>query len=181
MSITGFNINGNIEKYDYNSLDNTPDISGGGSGEEWIELLTTVLTEDVAYVELVAPDDKKYKKLHILLGTVGAGLSTASKILVMGSNDNYFSENVHTLAMTNGTVNTWSYPTFTIEKGELFSIGLSCNGGSNGKYINAVYMSGVGNSILPNNGGWRKIRIQPQSADVVFKAGVKIYAWGVYE
>lgn len=35
MSIKGFNINGNVEKYDYNSLDNIPESGGSSGGSEW--------------------------------------------------------------------------------------------------------------------------------------------------
>ena len=190
LSIKGFNINGNVEKYDYNSLENIPDISGGGStNEEWVELLNTTLAEDVAYVDLVAPDGKMFKKLHILVDTDKYGLSTASKILVKGTKSVAFNgNNGELLAITTGTVNTWGYPTFIIEKGALFPLVYVTQGTTNGGNVTPVYMGGVGQNNVNgadvrfiNNGSWKTIRIQPYTADVVFKAGVTFYAWGVYE
>lgn len=184
MSITGFNINGNVEKYDYNSLDNTPDISGGSS-EEWVELLNTTLAEDVAYIDIVAPDGKKLKKLHIYISTNSAGLSAASKISILATSSVEFNgSNTQRMTVTSSTINTWNYPVFIIEKGALFPIVFSSQGNVNGYSSSAIYMGGVGQNNRYNQyniGPWKTIRIQPETADVIFKAGVKIYAWGVYE
>ena len=164
----------------------TAPIGGGSTNEEWIELLKTTLTDDVAYVDLVAPDGKRFSKIHILIDTGSAGLSTASNILVKGVQGNWFDGgNQEYLTKTQGTVSTWAYPIFMIEKGELFPIAYSSNGAINGLSSVPIYMGGVGqnNNIFNtrNNGLWKTIRIQPQTANVVFKAGVSIYAWGVYE
>lgn len=51
MSIKGFKINGNVEKYDYNSLENLPDLSGG-STKEWELIRTVVLEEDVQLISI---------------------------------------------------------------------------------------------------------------------------------
>lgn len=184
MSIKGFNINGNVEKYDYESLDNIPDVSGSG-GEEWVELLNSALAEDVAYVDLIAPDDKKFKKLHIQVHTVGVGLSASSKIIVKGkAHIGFDNSNGEGLVVTNGTVNTWAYPTFIIEKGEFFPLAFATNGAVNGSTSAPLYMGGAAQNNIynyKNNGPWKIIRIQPQTAGVVFKKGISIYAWGVYE
>jgi hypothetical protein len=161
----------------------------GGSEEEWVELLNTRLAEDVAYVDLVAPDNKKFKKLHIFISTLDAGLSAASKILVKGNATAWLNgSNGEPLTITSGTVNTYAYPVFIIEKGALFPVAFSTMGAINGTVSAYVSMGGVGqnNSLgqdarFINNGPWKIIRIQPQTANVVFKAGVSIYAWGVYE
>ncbi len=158
--------------------------ASGGSEEEWVELLNTTLTEDVAYVDLAAPDGKKFKKIHIHVNTGDAGLSAASKICIKGGYNAWLESNQNYLTITASTVNTWAYPTFIIEKGALFPIAFSSQGAYDARTATTVLMGGVGLSQkynTPNNGGWKVIRIQPQTADVVFKAGVAIYAWGVYE
>jgi hypothetical protein len=183
MSIKGFEINGNIEKIDYDSLDNLPTIP---ASEECVELLNTTLTEDVAYVDLVAPEGKMFKKIHIHIQTNAVGLSASSKILILGNNANSFTgSNREYLTVTNAVVGTWAYPVFIIEKGELFPVALATNGVVNGSQSTSVYMGGVGQNnryyYYNDIGPWKLIRIKPQTADVVFKAGVSIYAWGVYE
>ena len=166
------------------------DIEGGSSsGEEWVELLNTATEAETAYVDLVAPDDKKFKKIHILMSTGDAGLSTASKILVKGSkNAGFDGSNSEKLTTTSNTVNTNGYPVFIIEKGALFPLAYSAAGSIHGDYTSPIYMGGVAQLVstnkdprFVNNGPWKIIRIQPYAADVVFNAGVKIYAWGVYE
>ena len=187
-------VNGsNIKTINGKSILGSGDLSivGGGSssGEEWVELLKATLEEDTAYVDLVAEDDKKFKKVHIFISTETAGLSAASKILIKGSkNASFGGSNSDSLTITSGTVNTWGYPTFIIEKGKLFPIAFSTIGAINGTSCAAVHMGGIGQNHSQNtdlryinNGPWKIIRIQPNTVDVVFKAGVKIYVWGVYE
>ncbi len=162
---------------------------GSSSGEEWVEILDTTLTEDVAYVDLVAEDGKMFKKLHILVATGSAGLSTGSKILIKGTKTkNFEGSNSENLTITSGIVNTWGYPIFIIEKGALFPITLTSMGTTNGTNSTPVSIGGTGqnhslhtDARFKNNGAWKLIRIAPYTADVVFKAGVTIYAWGVLE
>lgn len=59
MSVKGFNINGNVEKYDYNSLDNIPDISGGSTNEEWKLLIDVTIPEEDASVTLFVDKDSE--------------------------------------------------------------------------------------------------------------------------
>ena len=188
--IKGFKIKGNVEKYDYNSLENLPDISGGGgTDEEWVELLNTTLTEDVAYVDIVAPEGKKFKKLNICISTGGAGLTAASKVIIKGSKAGGFDgSNSQSLVSTQNTINTYATPVFFIEKGSLFPFAFSSMGSTHGDYVQAVYMGGASQLLSTNTDGrfnnmgpWKTIRIQSITADALFKAGVKIFAWGVYE
>ena len=67
MSITGFNIDGNIEKYDYESLDNKPDISGGGSGEVWEELVNVTLEENALPILDIGDYTTNFKKLRYII------------------------------------------------------------------------------------------------------------------
>ena len=73
MSIKGFNINGNIEKIDYNSLENLPDISGGSTNEEW-ELLQD--TNDIEIRAVTQQVEEKYKKYVICIDGVATTSST---------------------------------------------------------------------------------------------------------
>lgn len=183
----------NIKTINGKSILGSGDLSivGGGSssGEEWVELLKATLEEDTAYVDLVAEDDKKFKKVHIFISTETAGLSAASKILIKGSKSAGFDgSNGEKLTTTSNTVNTTGYPVFIIEKGALFPLAYSATGSIHGDYTSPIYMGGVAQLAstnkdprFVNNGPWKIIRIQPYAADVVFNAGVKIYAWGVYE
>jgi hypothetical protein len=169
-------------------LDALPDLNGGGT-EEWVEVLNTTLAEDVAYVDIVAPDGKMLKKLNIHINTDKYGLSTASKVIIKGSKTDKFSgNNSENLVSTQNTINTYSHTVFFVEKGSLFPFAFSSIGAPNGTSVSAVYMGGVTQLLSTttdarynNPGPWKTIRIQPQTADVLFKAGVNIQVWGVYE
>ena len=58
MSIKGFKINGNVEKYDYNSLENLPDLSGG-STKEWKLITDITIPEENASVTLFINKDSE--------------------------------------------------------------------------------------------------------------------------
>lgn len=186
MSIKGFEINGNIEKIDYDSLDNLPNIP---TSEEWVELLKTTLAEDVAYVDIVAPEGKMIKKLNIHISTGAVGLTTASKVIIRGSKWGGFNgHNGENLVSTPNTINTHSNTVFFIEKGSLFPFAFSSLGAPNGTNVTAVCMGGVTqllstntNAGYVNAGPWKTIRIQLQTAEALFKAGTKIQVLGVYE
>ena len=68
MSIKGFNINGNIEKIDYDSLDNLPNIP---TSEEWEELVNVTLEEEAIPVLDIGDFVVKFKKIRCLVTTNG--------------------------------------------------------------------------------------------------------------
>lgn len=57
--IKGFKIKGNVEKYDYNSLENLPDISGGGIEKEWKLITDITIPEENASVTLFVDKDSE--------------------------------------------------------------------------------------------------------------------------
>jgi hypothetical protein len=130
-----------------------------------------------------------FKKLNIHIDTGNYGLTAASKAIVKGSKTDKFSgNNGESLVLTQNTINTYSNTVFFIEKGSLFPFAFSSMGGPNGGGASAVYMGGVtqllstnADARFKNAGPWKAIRIQPTTGDVLFKAGVKIQVWGVYE
>ena len=74
MSIKGFEINGNIEKYDYESLDNKPDLNGG-SAEEWEHVCDISVVEDTENPinKIVQDLGANYKKLNIFINKNSPG------------------------------------------------------------------------------------------------------------
>ena len=73
MSITGFNIDGNIEKYDYNSLENIPDFNGGS--EEWELVAEVTATENVNSI-YASFDACKAVRVQFMFGAVEGDLGT---------------------------------------------------------------------------------------------------------
>lgn len=56
MSIKGFDINGSIVKYDYNSLDNKPSIPTGTGVSDALKAALLQLAEKVAYIDANGSD-----------------------------------------------------------------------------------------------------------------------------
>lgn len=154
-----------------------------GGDEEWVEILNTVTEAETAYVDLHAPEGKKFKKMQIHISTKGNGLSTAAKILLKGSEKYNASldSNGNNLARTNGTIGTWRYIAFTLETGALFPVvTVADNSFSNMQIGNFNDTLGINTDArFNNNGPWGHIRVQVDGT-ATFNAGVCIYAWGVY-
>lgn len=62
--IKGFKIKGNVEKYDYNSLENLPEISGGNT-KEWKLITDIIIPEENASVTLFVDKDGEGKPFRV--------------------------------------------------------------------------------------------------------------------
>lgn len=97
MSIKGFSVNGVVEKYDYNSLDNIPPDSGGSGSAFWATYGTTPFSDVLA----------AYNNQRTVM------LSMTDKVLMLAKCDTgsaYFTcnQNFTTFYATVNSSNSWS-------------------------------------------------------------------------
>jgi len=95
MSIKGFIVNGQTQKYDYNELENKPVIPTGGGVSDDLKAALLQLAGKVAYID----DDGQdyYDALYEALYSTTATLLSISAVFTQGQNVIYTNDSLDTL------------------------------------------------------------------------------------